>query len=411
MPDRTHVHAQRGKIEGAAATAIRRELYNGKMHSVFPAVLAVEGVLNEALVTADELAKYVEAWNGRPIPILHPQEDGNYVSANYPDILERVAGTVFGATRDGDKLRAEFWLDEQRMDELGQAPLLGAMREGKTVEVSTGYFSDSVVEHGEVGGKKYSVRHVNIRPDHVALLPGMVGACSIADGCGAPRVNVNERKTIATALAGVMRALGLKANECNCEEPPMSKVKEIAAGIVAMVAALPAGTEPKVNLDVADLEKMSEAGLAGLAAYIKAVQKGMAPPDEDEAAKAKAKANAAAAAAVEKPITLGQLKDLVANTVKDAVASALSGDAITATVERGNVKARLLANSACAFTAAELDAMPFEALAKYEKSIRPADYSGAGGFHTAANGSDEVEMPFRGGVLATLREQAAAKKQ
>jgi hypothetical protein len=98
--------------------------------------------------------------------------------------------------------------------------------------------------------------------------------------------------------------------------------------------------------------------------------------------------------------------------ITSAVTTALSGDAINAAVRRASLKSEVLANKACAFGAAELDAMSVETLDKYAASIRPVDYSGAAGFHAAAHrgAETEIEEPFGGGALSRIKA-AAAKAQ
>jgi len=363
------------------------------MHTVVPAVLAVAGVLNGALVTAEELGKFPDSWNGRPIPILHPEQNGEAISANYPDVLERVVGTVLNARMDGDRLRAELWLDETQFDALGETALLSAMSEGQMLEVSTGYYADTLVQSGTFNGKPYRVKHENIRPDHLALLPGQTGACSIADGCGAPRVNAEnvEKGKIATAVSAFLVTLGLKPNDCNCEVQTM-KAAELAALAKKLVANGADLGEITTNFDLGELEKMSDVTRAALGAALKQLEKtqAAAAAAEDEAKQAKA-AKAAAdgtddkeAEAMKKnaanggtgddaPVTVGVLKAMLGQ----AVADAMKPETINAMVERQATISRLVANEACAFTADELTTMSDDALAKYEKSIRPVDYSGA----------------------------------
>ena len=67
--------------------------------------------------------------------------------------------------------------------------ILVALQSGKMLEQSTGLFADLEEKEGEFDGQKYKWIARNIRPDHVAILPHEEGACSIADGCGTPRVN------------------------------------------------------------------------------------------------------------------------------------------------------------------------------------------------------------------------------
>lgn len=365
------------------------------------------GVLNGALLTAEELGKFVDAWNGRPVPILHPEDHGEPVSANRPDILERVVGTVFNAALDGDRLRAELWLDDQRFDALGFSALLASMKNGETVEVSTGYFADTLVKAGEFKGKPYTVAHVNLRPDHLALLPGQVGACSIADGCGAPRVNSSVKAKLSEAFDTIREALGIKSN-CQCEEQTMK-----AADIVALAERLRANGL-QVNFDVAELEKMSDAGRAAVMGALRALEKAASaaagkaneddeetPPsgnEDDEEAEAM-KRNAAL------PKTAAELATFITNTVTQAVAKAVPAQ-IAEAQRRANVQAALLANSANVLTVEDMAAMPVEVLEKIEKSIRPADYSGAGGAPMVANTGEPVRPFINRGLLFAPKDGA-----
>mgnify|MGYP000857673313 CR=1 FL=1 len=68
----------------ASNYAIRTETYEGKPHLVVPVIMMAEGVHcgshGPILHTIDELGKYAAAWNGIPIPVLHPQENGTFIS-------------------------------------------------------------------------------------------------------------------------------------------------------------------------------------------------------------------------------------------------------------------------------------------------------------------------------------------
>lgn len=381
------------------------------MHTVVPAVLIVEGVLNGAFVSREEIGKFAEAWNGRPVPILHPMVEGQPVSASSsPDILERTAGLIFGAKLDVDRLRGELWLDEQKMDALGESAMIGHMLNGdKVYEVSTGYFSDVLVQPGVWNGKPYAVKHENLRPDHLALLPGEIGACSVADGCGAPRVNVDQsvKAKIAAGFALVLNALGMKPTDCSCEVQPM-KASEIVAAALAInkrVAEIPALKDLAVNFDVAELEKMSDAGRAAVMGAIKALEKAANAaaemPMEDPAKKPAANAAAAAAAAAT-PITHADVAKLVA----DGVAAGLKAHAVEPIVQR------ILANSANVIPEGELRAMSLATLQKLEVNLQPVDYGlqGAGVVSLVANSNDPEDAPLvanaAGGVLVAKKAAA-----
>lgn len=170
-----------------------RRTLDGREYAVAPVVAMVAGVRNGELLPADELSRFVTAWEGRPIPLRHPQDaEGNYVTANTPDAIEQqVIGSFFNAYTDGDRLKGELWIDVQKAQRLGADALLALNRleAGQVMEVSIAYFCDLEPATGEYAGEAYSGIQTNLRPDHVALLPDEIGACSVLDGCGANRVN------------------------------------------------------------------------------------------------------------------------------------------------------------------------------------------------------------------------------
>lgn len=174
---------------------VRQENYQGVMHLVVPVVMMVEGVHNGSrgplFHSIEELGRFPDAWNGRPVIIDHPTEDGRNVSANSPEIMEnKVIGIVFNTHVDGKKLKAEVWLNEDRLRQ-SSPTVLAALQKTEPVEVSVGVFTDEEEQEGEWNDKHYIGIAHNHRPDHLALLPGGRGACSVEDGCG---IRVNKKK-------------------------------------------------------------------------------------------------------------------------------------------------------------------------------------------------------------------------
>lgn len=185
---------QRAQAE-LTGNRLDRRMLDGREYAVAPAVLIKEGVLNGQFVPSEEIAAFVDAWNGRPIPVRHPQVNGEFVSANSPTVLETSAiGSLFGAMMDGGKLKGELWIDTAKAAVVGgdALTLLARMDAGQTVELSTAYYCDVEATSGYHKGTFFEGIQRNLRPDHVALLPDEVGACSVADGCGAPRVNAER---------------------------------------------------------------------------------------------------------------------------------------------------------------------------------------------------------------------------
>jgi len=174
---------------------IRREILNGREYLVAPISMIVPGVLNGSkgplLYPLDEITKNADAWNGIPIVVNHPtDEDDNPVSGRTPKVLEKSGiGTIFNVTANG-KLTAEGWFDVEKTKQLSPSTL-NKLEKGETEELSTGLFTDNIAvkNKAEFNGKPYTHIARNYRPDHLAILPGKRGACSVEDGCG---VNVNE---------------------------------------------------------------------------------------------------------------------------------------------------------------------------------------------------------------------------
>jgi len=155
---------------------------------IVPVTMMVEGVHSGShgavFHSIEELGRFPQAWNGIPIVIDHPSVGGDYVSANIPEVIDaRAVGRVYNAQINGSKLVAQAWLEEEKLRQLS-AVVLAQVEAGEPIEVSLGMFTEELVTAGEWNGEQYEAIARNHRPDHLALLPGGVGACSVADGCG-----------------------------------------------------------------------------------------------------------------------------------------------------------------------------------------------------------------------------------
>lgn len=180
----------------AQAEKTRREKLNGIEYLIVPTISIVEGVLNEELVLADEIGAHFEAWNGRPVVMAHPEQDGVFISANDPETLGEFAfGRIFNTDFDGEKLRQEMWIPLQEAIDRGGdfKDAVERFEANKKTDVSTAYLRDAEETSGTFKGRGYNTIARNIRPDHLAVLLHEPGACSIEDGCGAPRVNCSAR--------------------------------------------------------------------------------------------------------------------------------------------------------------------------------------------------------------------------
>lgn len=165
---------------------------NDKKYLVVNGVAIVEGVLNHRFVPMDEFGSFVYDWNGVPVVIRHPKQNLGSARVPNPDVKE--IGRFYNARLDGDgrRLTGEFWLDKSLMenDSDGQK-IMDAVMSNRLVELSTGYFSANDRTPGQYNGKHYRSVDRNIHPDHIAILPDDIGACSVADGCGLNRNQAN----------------------------------------------------------------------------------------------------------------------------------------------------------------------------------------------------------------------------
>jgi hypothetical protein len=168
---------------------VREDEMDGRKHLVVPVVMMVPGVHNGSggpiLHTGEELARWTEAWNGIPVTISHPKKKNKPVSANSPEVLDSSSvGRIFNTVYN-DGLKAEAWIDYDKISEMSEEALDSIVRQ-EPLDVSVGVFSDSETaeEGAEWNGEPYGKIAINYRPDHLALLPGEIGACSWKDGCG-----------------------------------------------------------------------------------------------------------------------------------------------------------------------------------------------------------------------------------
>lgn len=134
-----------------------------------------------------------------PLVGYHPVVHGQHVSARDPDILAgQGLGQVFRATSQTGNLDAEAWFDKLLTEAFDlrlnvEDRMLPRVMRGEPIELSTGLFTDNTPapDGATFDGKPYTYVARNYKPDHVAVLPDQVGACSLKDGCGIS-VNSNE---------------------------------------------------------------------------------------------------------------------------------------------------------------------------------------------------------------------------
>lgn len=355
MTKQLHVHS--GTVANSAS---KRIVHNGSEHVVVPVVMIVDGVLNGALVTHEEYGRNVQAWNDKPVTVPHPTDGmGGFISAGSPDVISSMCvGRVYNAKVDGDKLVAELWLDTAQAERVGRSDLLAALESGALSEVSTGYFSYREDAQGEHNGKPYLYIDRDIMPDHLAILPNEVGACSVQDGCGT-RPNVFKR---------LAELFGLRSN--HQEERTMCTKKDQVDKLVGNAKLSPEQIELLMGMDPEQLAMVQAlAGTLGQAAPAVAEE-----TEEEEAP---------------------NIEEMVSN----AVAKALAANS------RAGRIASIVSNSANVLSESTLKAMSDDDFAKYEASIRPVDYSGAGGFvSNTGDAANAASMPIPPKALTGARK-------
>lgn len=173
----------------------RRTMIDGREHIVVPLTSIVPGVLNGSkgalYYPPDEIKQSIKAWDGMPLVVYHPMAaNGNHVSASSPGILDKQGVGFVRKSAWSGKLVHEGCFDVERTKSVDPR-VLNALERGEKIELSTGLFTDNEQAHNGANhnGKGYEWVARNYRPDHIAILPDQVGACSVRDGCG---VMVNE---------------------------------------------------------------------------------------------------------------------------------------------------------------------------------------------------------------------------
>lgn len=188
----------------------RFETLEDRQYTVVPMIILTEGVHagsdGPLLYPKDELSKTPVVWNHKPIVVYHPEMNGRGISACDPVVINnRKVGVMMNTRYEKGKLKSEAWIDRRRADvvdnRIGEAIDAGTM-----MELSTGVFVDVRDEAGDWSGESYAGIACNYRPDHLALLPDQIGACSIKDGAGFMR-NASAGQKGDQAIMGAIKVL------------------------------------------------------------------------------------------------------------------------------------------------------------------------------------------------------------
>jgi hypothetical protein len=181
---------------------VRNEKMAGQDFLVVPMVMMVEGVLNGSrgpiYYPASEMRKLPVVWNNKPVVVYHPSSTKEFGSACVPaELTVRQIGVIMNTKYKDGKLHAEAWLYPSRLDSVDER-VATAIKNQLMLELSTGLFVDVELKNGVFNNKAYVGIARNFRPDHLAVLPDLKGACSVDDGAGFIRLNQDASEVVGT---------------------------------------------------------------------------------------------------------------------------------------------------------------------------------------------------------------------
>lgn len=192
---------------------IRVDNLQGREYTVVPMVMLVEGVHNGSAgayyYPAEECSKLPHSWNSKPVVIYHP--DGE--TACLPEILNtRGIGNIMNTKWDTaeNRLVAEAWIDMTLVNKVDPR-VAKAIDEKLILELSTGLDATTDGIPGEWNGEEHLGTLSNFSPDHVAILPDQIGACSVADGAGFFRNSTGEKIRIPLDMLKHLNELSLNS--------------------------------------------------------------------------------------------------------------------------------------------------------------------------------------------------------
>ena len=384
---------------------VRHDRMEDRDFLVVPMVILTEGVHNGSegafYYPKEELSKTPAAWNHKPVVVYHPTMNGVGISACDPVVINnRKVGLMMNTRFEAGKLKSEAWLEKDRANKVDER-IMQAVEKGEMMELSTGVYIDNDMTPGDWNGESYVGIARNYRPDHLALLPDKIGACSIKDGAGLLR---NER---ATALITLLKEMGIddvritgrtvegafvgnrdqtenKQNQGNTMEK-----KQIVDAII--------GNSGWSETDREKLMGLSEDQL-------KSIQDGINPPKvepvkpEPKVEPTKNTAEPAAKTTVpENVVTLESYISGAPREIQDVLNNSLS----IYTEEKGKLVAAILANKNNSFSKEDLDNRPLGELKSIARlaagdtktETRQANYGGQAPVPTGNDAEEALPVP------------------
>lgn len=182
----------------------RHDTLEGRPHLVVPTVAMIAGVLNGSqgpvLYKTEDMENSIGLWNHRPLIVYHPKDGESACTADV--INARKVGVVLGCQVVENKMTMESWVDIGLANAIDKR-IIERIENNMPSEVSTGLQADLILEAGEENGVAYKGIATNYRPDHLAILPDQLGACTVAQGAGLLQ---NKAKDPAAKLTDIERS-------------------------------------------------------------------------------------------------------------------------------------------------------------------------------------------------------------
>jgi hypothetical protein len=177
------------------------KMHEGAEHIVFPVVAAKEGVMNKVYYADKVLKESEHYWNGATVTVNHPRHNDIPVSVRSPDKeTEYAVGKFYNVKYDNLTLKGEIYLNKQLANNKGYSDLVKRLENGEIINVSTGLIGRTATAKGVSNNKEYDRVISDIYPDHLAILPNDIGACSVDDGCGTMKVNALSHEDLRSKL-------------------------------------------------------------------------------------------------------------------------------------------------------------------------------------------------------------------
>lgn len=188
----------------AASTEFQPQFttFEGKSYLVVPVVALIGDIVwspygspGPEWMPIAVVAETVAGWNGRPVVIDHPYEDGSANSIGF--LGQNRFGTIFDAQISPlGNLICNAYLDVDLAEQVGESAVNVYNRclAGEQVEISIGGLCEIVKRQGiSPRGEPYEYVCVGIIiQDHMAMFDFLTGACSISSGCGTNRMGTSN---------------------------------------------------------------------------------------------------------------------------------------------------------------------------------------------------------------------------